>query len=257
MIQRLDFSYDGISSLDMGVIQVSLEGGLFKETFVANKKINEVSIRGREKPYFFGTERDPLSFPLTIYFEDGFDENKIRNVARWLDQDFYKPFYFLEDPNKIYYAMTLENSEFIHNGIRDGFITLNFRCNSPYAYSPVTTKTYDFSNNTSSGTQIIINNYGDLECKPLLAIEPLEDGDISIVNLSDNNKEFKFTGLKKGEIVTIDNEKELIESSLSYVWRYENFNNNYLSLKVDENKLNVYGKCKLTFKYQFKYKTLF
>lgn len=257
MIQRLDFVYNNISSVDMGVIQVNLDSDLFRETFIAPKRINEISIRGREKPYFLGVERETISFPLTLVFKDGFNEDKIRAVANWLDQDFYKPFYFLDNPNKILYAMVTENSEFIHNGISDGYITLNFKCNSPYAYSPLINQLYDFTNNTSNGTSIKIINNGDLECKPIIVIESLtNNNNITIVN-NTNNIIFSFTNLNQGEIVVVDNEAETIESSLSYVWRYDNFNGNFLKLALGINTLTVYGVCKLTFKYQFKYKTIF
>lgn len=252
MQESLHFVYDGIRSSEMGVIQVSTDSGLFGEQFLANKRINEEHIRGRERPYFFGVEREPLSFPLHMAFEDGFTEDDIRKVARWIDKDTYRPFHAENNPSRVFYAMSVDSSEHIHNGIQQGYLTLNMRCNSPYTYSPIYIESHEFEFNTSEGVDFTFSNMGDLNCRPHLTIRMLEEGDFSIVNYSDGGKEFKFEGLENGEIITIDNELEDIQSSLDGVYRYDNFNNNYLSFPRGKNYLKIYGKCIITFKYIFK-----
>lgn len=136
MLEGIHFSYDGIKSSDMGLLNVIIDGGMFEEAFLPSREIVEVEVNGREKPYFQKIKREPLSFELTFAFEDGFDEKKIREVARWLDTEYYKPFYVTTSPNRIYYCMLESDSTLIHTGAKQGYITLNMRCDSPYSYTP-------------------------------------------------------------------------------------------------------------------------
>lgn len=136
MLEGIHFSYDGVKSSDMGLINVQIDGGMFEETFLFSKEINEVEVAGRDKPYFQSVTKAPLEFELTFAFEDGYDERKIREVARWLNQDYYKPFYTTSNPNRIYYCMLEGDSTLIHTGIQQGYITLNMRCDSPFSYTP-------------------------------------------------------------------------------------------------------------------------
>lgn len=253
MREYIDIVYDGRKSSDFGGIQVSDDGGLFSEQFVAKKTILEEKIRGRDEPYFFGVEREPLSFPLSFYFEDNLSDEKKREIARWIDQDYYKPLYAVDNPGRIYYAMCVDDSQHIHNGIQMGVVQLNFRTNSPYAYSPVYENTYDFSENSTNGTDWIFRNDGDIECKPIIEFKLLEAGNFSIINLSKGGEEFKFTGLAKNEKVTVNCYNETISSDTLQP-RYDNFNDNYLSFVTGDNHLKAYGKAIVTLKYQFKFK---
>lgn len=140
MLEGIHFSYDGVKSSDMGLLNCQIEGGMFDEVFLAKRKINEISVAGNEKPYFIGVEYEPLEFELTFAFENKYDERRIREVARWLNQKYYKPFYTVDNPNRIFYCMMVDDSRLIHDGAKGGYITLKFRCDSPYAYQAITTK---------------------------------------------------------------------------------------------------------------------
>lgn len=140
MLEGIHFSYDGIKSSDMGLINCKIDGGMFDENFLAGKKIIETKIAGNEKPYFLGVEHDPLEFDLTFAFEYSYDEKRIREVAKWLNQSYYKPFYTVDNPNRVYYCMMEGDSRLIHDGAKRGYIKLKFRCDSPYSYQAITNK---------------------------------------------------------------------------------------------------------------------
>lgn len=253
MMQSLDFVYNGISSKDMGVIQINSNSGLFEEQFVASKTINEEKIRGRDRPYLFSVDYSPLSFSLTLYFGDKFTDEQARKVARWLRQDYYKPFYTLDNPERVFYCMTTDDFNISHNGLGQGYITLNMRCNSPYAYSPYYEDIMDFTNNTISGSSFKVSNLGDIETYPEIWIKAKQDGDISIVNTSNGGTELKFTNLFVDETVYVDNENEDIETDFSNTYRFDDHNGVYLSLVYGVNSLHVYGKCEIKIKYRYKY----
>lgn len=140
MLEDIHFSFDGVKSSDMGLINCRIEGGMFDESFLASSSIRETKIAGRDKAYFLGVDYDPLEFDLTFAFEDRYDERKIREVARWLGQRYYKPFYTVGNPNRIFYCILDGDSNLVHDGSKGGYIKLKFRCDSPYAYQPITVK---------------------------------------------------------------------------------------------------------------------
>ncbi|MEK5036293.1 phage tail domain-containing protein [Paenibacillus sp. FSL R7-0302] len=253
IMESVAFSYDGKYSNDFGIVNITADSGMYKEQYLASRSIIEQTIAGNPKPYFNRIEYEPIALSLTFAFENGWDDKKYREVARWLgNQEYYKPLFFAENPTRIFYCMLSDEPELVHNGNKQGYITLNMRCDSPYTYSPImVSKKLDYSNNVSGATYTIAND-GDLICKPEIFIKKIGVGDISIVNTTNKNKEFKFVGLANNEIVYIDNEREHIETDVPLTYRYSNFNNNYLELVRGINTLTITGKAIISFRYQFK-----
>jgi phage-related protein len=142
MLEGIHFSYDGVYSVDMGLLNCQISGGMFEETFLPTRNIKETKVSGRDKPYFQSIELEPLSFNLTFAFEYSYDERRIKEVAGWLMQPFYKPFYTVDNPNRIFYCMIEGDSKLVHNGLKQGYITLTMRCDSPYSYTPKTIREY-------------------------------------------------------------------------------------------------------------------
>lgn len=95
-------------------------------------------------------------------------------------------------------------------------------------------------------------NYGDVPCKPEIWIEKIGNGDISIINKTNNNQEFKFVDILDKELLYIDCEREHIETDINMKYRYDNFNNEYLELITGNNLLEFIGHFKVMFRYQFK-----
>ncbi|RNB52673.1 hypothetical protein EDM57_21030 [Brevibacillus gelatini] len=95
-------------------------------------------------------------------------------------------------------------------------------------------------------------NYGDVPCKPEIWIEKIGNGDLSIINKSNNNQEFKFVDILDKELLYIDCEREHIETDINMKYRYDNFNNEYLELVTGNNLLEFVGHFKVMFRYQFK-----
>mgnify|MGYP001064795372 FL=1 len=141
------FIFDGIPSNSFGIINVNISSGMQEEPFVAGREIRETSIRGNDRPYFQGIDRQPLQFNVSFAFEERWNRELINKVARWLtDHEYYKPLIFSDEPEKIYYALFVDNPTLIHNCLSEGYINLTVRCDSPYVYSPLSlTKIYDWN----------------------------------------------------------------------------------------------------------------
>ncbi len=246
------FKYDGINSNDEGIWNIKSDSGLYDEALLSSKRVVEDKIEGRHKPYKKYVERDPLEIPVSFYFSESWNDDQIRRVARWLNQEEYKPLIFESQPNKIYYAMVTDSVDIIHNGLKQGYLTLTFKCDTYHAFSSMHQEIHDLSSNTTSGTTIEFNNQGDIPLSPTVIIQKVGVGDVSIVNNSNGGKEFKISNLVDTEEVTIDNEYREITTNQVNTQRYTNFNMNWMELLVGVNRLQVYGDCKIAFQYELK-----
>lgn len=252
MQQSLSFTYDGVSSKDLGTVMINSSGGLFNETFLPSRNILEDKVNGRPKPYFKGVDIEPLSFPISLYISGWRDRNNLREIARWLFKSYYKPLIFESDPDKIYYAMFIGNSDLIHNGCKDGYITLNVRCDSPYKYSNI--KTYNIQANPS-GVEKTFNNDGDVLIRPSMKITMKNAGDIKIINQA-NGQEFIVNNLQEGEVLDVDCANETITSSEEYrgIYRYDDHNDVWLDFEeCSEAKFTFIGDFDVEFKLEYAY----
>lgn len=114
-------------------------------------------------------------------------------------------------------------------------------------------KTPELINVNMEYTPVIeFNNDGDYTLFPEVWITKVSAGDISLINTTNSNQEFKFTGLVDNETVYVNCERELIKTDLALTYRYDNFNDKYLEILRGRNILKVVGNAKLIFRYQFK-----
>lgn len=252
------FTFDGISSEDMGVRVVNTDGALFEEIFLPRRSIVETQAANREKPYFQRVVNEPLSFPLTFFIYEWQKRDNLRQIARWLFQDYYKPLWFDTNPERIFYGIVEGDSTLLHNGLKEGYITLNIRCDSPYTYSPVQTVDTLESRASNTFNQFTIYNEGGLPTKPKLWItKRLGDGDVAVKNKS-TNQTLTIKGLQNNEQVFIDCENEEIISDLQYlnVYHYDNHNDVWIELGVDEsaeNTLEFIGDFDIKLEYEMIY----
>lgn len=245
--------YNGRSSAEFNLVNVNLNTGLQSEPLVGRRTLRSDRVRGNDRPYFMGFDKEPLKFPITLAFMDAWDEERIRDAVRWLfSPQYYAPLVFSDDPDRIFYGLFVEDNELVHDCARSGYMTLLFECADPYSYTPVYEELHDLSANSAAGTSIAFNNFGDEDCLPTVTIEKVGDGDVSIINQSNGGAETTLTGLVDGEIVTMDGESRDIESSRIDTYRYGNLVGDYLRLPVYYNYLLVKGKCRLKLKYQLK-----
>jgi predicted phage tail component-like protein len=246
------FMFAGRNSADYGIMNVSINSGLYEEPFLANRTIKEVTIRGKESPYLQEVTRDPKSFSVTFAFEDTWDDDLINEVSRWLDVDFYQPLTFSAEQEKVYYAMPVNDSTLTHNGLKQGYVTLTFRCDSPYSYSHLKVTPWNDFSKLSTNT-IDIYNYGTKPILPEIYFMKIGDGDLTITNLSNKGMVSQFVTLLDNEEIYVNGECQIIETNLDNIWRYDNFNDNYLELSYGKNTLQVDGKCKIKFQYRYKF----
>jgi len=263
--ESLYILFNNINSQDFDMLNAHVESGLYSEQFITDRTIMETRVRNNPIPFFQGIEESSRIIKCSLAFTETFDENKLREVKRWLHTEFYAPLIFSSNPDHIYYALCSNASDLMHAGNGIGYIDVEFVCDSNFVYSPIyISDLYDLSTNPVS-TTIIFENLGDLDCQPILYLTKINDGDISIKNLSDGGAELKFSAvldtdgitvikqsLLNNEELIIDNEHQDISTSIPDTYRYDNHNGIFLNMKFGVNNLQIIGTCKLQFKHQFK-----
>lgn len=251
--ESLHFNYDGKSSKDFGVIHINLDGGMFDEVFVATRSIVETKVRGNDTPLFHSVEEEPLEFDLPIAFTKRFTDEDVDKVIVWLFQDKYKPLYFEDKPDKVFYCMPVGEARIVHNGLREGYVVVHMRCKSSKIESPVhVTPKYDLSQNTGD-YKITIENKGHVEVYPEISIEKVGDGHITIIK---NGEIFEIRDLTNAEQIYVNTEKEIIVTDIVGVTRYDNVIGDYhdMVLSLGVNEFTIQGTCKIAFRYKFKYR---
>ena len=255
MLESMNFTYDGISCTDMGVVMAIDGGGMMNESLMARRKVITQSIPYRDKPIFKRVELEPLSFPICVYLKEWKDRNNLRAIARWLNQKEPKPLIFESNTDVIYYAIFDGEIPLNHNGLQDGSFKMQLVCDSPYGYSEL--RSIDVSVNGTNS--ILLFNDGDEIIQPQLRIRKIGDGDISIKNEA-NGQELILTDLYDNEVITINGENKEIISSLESSNRFILNQHNDVWLDFEPNydtdtEFTFTGNFECEFYYEYKYLT--
>ncbi len=245
MLESTGFSYSSTPSSTLGIENVKVSSGLFKEYFLPKTEIKEVKIKGQDIPYLNDINREPLSFDLTFSMET-WTESTIRQLARTFFVDDYKEMIFDDYPNTVFYCMPEGSSDLLHNGCQTGYINFTMRCSDSYSYLVAATPTFYSATPTFS-----INNTGDLTIFPEIEITKIGAGNVTLTNIT-NGQYFTFTGLSNNEIVYINCETELILTDLPLTYRYSAMTGDFIKLERGTNNFSITGDCVLEFRYQGK-----
>jgi len=119
------FSYNGIeigsilneSGNPIKILNVFLENTMYNQKMSGSRSIQEVKIPGRDQPYLYEVDSEPLEFDISIAFEEPLTVTEVRRVARWLlTAKTYKPLIFSKDPDKVFYAVFVGEPSFTYIG---------------------------------------------------------------------------------------------------------------------------------------------
>ncbi len=248
------FTFDGIDSEDMyGLKLIKLNTDFFEQNFGVPRMTIKEKIKGRKKPYFYGLEEDVLSFTVILAKETSWTYKERQEIIKWLFQNTYKEFISLDTPNIIFKCIAVGNPKFYNNSLNQGYAEIQFECDAPHAWSPISIQKFDLSGNTTS-TIIELSNKSNIEKYYYPEIEfQLQDDSTSVKleNLSDGGRVFEFTNLQTNETVYVNNATKHIISDTG-LYRLSNLTNKqFLRLIYGVNQIKVTGKCTLQFRSQY------
>ena len=247
------FSFDGVPCSEYGLLIYDLESNNQDDVaFTSSGSVVEDRIARKYKSYYYGYTNDkPLEFNLvfgantdSINSGKHLDRWDMEAIASWLTgRDGYK-WLEIEQPDleMVRYNCIVSELKPISIGWLPWAFSCKVTCDSPFAYMYPETTTYAVSTSLSP-TFLNKSSYNGYYC-PKLELVFNGGSSLKIVNSSDSNREFKFTGLPTGSALTIyiDNENRVITNSLGLnLFPYFNFN--FFRLKRGENSLVITGSC--------------
>lgn len=239
--EAYDFIFRGIPSERYGLKIGYVDSSVKDTNLGSNVSIVEDKVRRNPVPYFYGTEiTPPLSFDMFIFSEEDLDAFDRQAIGQWLFGRQNYEFLQIEqaDMESIFYNAILMNPQNWNVGNRKFAIRFTVRCDSPFAWTDEITQTF-----TINGvTNITYRNYSDSHeyYYPQIVYTNTTGNSISIVNNSDNGREFNVSALSPGEVLTIDNNLQIFETSVGEN-RLNDFNFKWLRFNTGYNSLVATG----------------
>lgn len=242
------FSFDGVPCFEYGLMVYDIGSPDEDGAFVSVAEIIEDRTAWRSTPLHYGAI---FNKPLTFNFTFGADIKSIdkktyldrwemETIASWLTcHENYK---YLEiqqpDMEALRYKCIISNLEYTTYGKMPWAFKCTVTCDSPFAYLYPEQYIY----NVSDSLTTIFNNKAS--CKyyyPKLNITVTKGDSFSIINHSDNDREFKLSKLPNYQIeISIDNENEIITNSES-LNLYDGFNFKFFRLLKGINDIEFVG----------------
>lgn len=235
------FIYDGVPCDKYGLLISDLDGNGIKESSDFNSAIRTINPPNSFEHIFLGYDsKEVLSFEITLVSEREVDAYTRGKISKWLvGRNGYKKLQVVQQDlsSVIYYCIFTSMKTTYISGYAHAF-TLTGQTNSPYQFE----KNKEISETVSGSKEITIINNSDIEdyIYPDIRITTSTSGDIEIINLSDDSRSFKITGLSNNEIVTISGKTQTVVSSTE-LNRLGNFNKHWFRLKDGANNLQIKG----------------
>lgn len=255
-----NFVYDGQSSemynLQIANIDDSTANKMIDSPGSGKIDILEQFIYRRAIPYFYGIHyKERLSFTVQFFSPDEITALSLSYIQYWLfGNKQYKSLALIQpDTDDIYLNCIFSEPKILRAGNIIYGIEAKAECDSQFAYTYSKTLTYNYPTNPSGSLITFFNNshLKDYMYPQMTFIMDSNGGNFSILNSTDNNRLFSFTGLQPLEVMTINNDLGIISSSLG-VLRLSNFNKYFFRFAPGINNIYITGDItQLTFTYQF------
>ena len=247
------FNFDGVNSKDFNLLAVDLGSGLYEEILAPSRTINQTETnnkRRRTRNIFHNIQEGTRSFELNLAFEEGYTEESLDEIVRWLFKDYYKPLYFENKENRVMFAMISGDSTIVHNGLNQGYFTVTVETNSPYLFSQLKT-----GGRTITNTGVLtLENDGHLPVFPEFSIKKNGNGDLRF-DTQDGN--VLIVNLTNGEELYIDTMRGIIETDVLGEYRYDNIRAGELEdlfLGVGNKEYAITGSCRIDYRYREAYR---
>lgn len=147
-----------------------------------------------------------------------------------------------QDLNNIYFNCFLRNAQGIYVGNQCFGFQFTVECDAPWGWEIA--RKFNFPN-LNRNTEVTVKHYNSSDSNdytyPYVEIQmgPV-GGNFSIFNLSDNNRETKFTNLPPNSLIKMYNDYNIIEiDTLPYY--SDRFNKKFFRLKSSSNTLRFFG----------------
>ena len=251
------FMFNSIPGETYGLYLTNFDTGMINSPAGSDIEIFEVTPYRRSKPYYLGVQQTPiLEFPV-VFTTPEFLDGPTRSAAkRWLfGSTQQKAFQVMEcDISDVVFTGHLVNAQDIYAGNLCRGFSATMRCNAPWGFTfpQTTTKNYT-SGGIESETFNLYNSSDDSDyLYPSMTFTMNGIGtSFTLVNNTDASRSFAFTDISALEVMTVDNDRQIVSSSTGLT-RLGKFNKNWLRLLPGNNSLTLTGGItQLTLTYSF------
>ena len=243
------FQFDGIPS---ETYNLTISNGLSSSTTNAVelntngsndvKLLTETLLRRPQEVFYFAEQFPVLEFDASITANTKLTAKDGQLAQKWLfGRQIYKPLQIMQDDMQdVYYNCFLIKPLILRVGNEIVGFDFTVHCDTPFG-----AKTFPKTLSYSYGDDVIstsFNFFNDTDNNyysyPSLSITMNNiGGNITLTNVQDNNRQFQLTGLLANEVITINNDLQIITSSLG-IQRLGNFNLNWFRLLPNLNTIN-------------------
>lgn len=252
MFIKTNFTFDNVNSEETyGLKVVKMNSGMIRQVFAGSRNLIETEIKNNDEPIFYGVEKKPLTFSLTLAKDGEWTYADKMEIRQWLVHDEYKEFES-DDNELIFNVIVIGELVFFNNANDKGYLEIKFRCDSPYGYKPEFSMLYDLSTNVPEGTDYEIINGSNINESyyPIWEIEMINTTGFQILNTT-NASEVSMNGLTLGENIQIDGRKKLVSSD-SEENRLDKLNNlEFMFLDSGSNNITIIGDVKVTIRCKY------
>lgn len=261
----MKFEYNGKTAEEFGLTVTKLDDinmGLSREVIKGNK----TKFRARSNHY--GTKyTDDIAFSIVVMknpcnatqqSDFMFTASDIRKINAWLTSPQYPAKLVIEnsyyDENIEYNALITDLT--VETGSNLYELVYQVQTDAPYALSPKITATATSTVSTPA-TINIMNNSDELELciYPVITIEPKAHGEITITNVTDNNRSMTFSALRANTI-TIDSQRRIFIDYVGDLLTFEDIGITdvgqikFPRLLPGKNIFQITGEAEITIEYQ-------
>lgn len=247
-----EFIYNGIPSSNYGLV-ISNMGSSGKIESPQGSTVNLITKKILRNPieFLYGVEQGPiLEFDIEFYSENPISAIDRNIIGAWLfgRQKFEKLQILQGDLEGVVFNCLIIEAKVAYVGNLAVGWTARVRCDSPFAWGKSITINQDIDTGFEKyiETRKIFNPSSDnYYTYPLLAFTVFMAGDFILTNDTEDSakseiRQFKFTGLKAQETITVDNKHQIITSSLG-ILRIGKFNYNWFRLLPGINNITFNG----------------
>jgi hypothetical protein len=203
----------------------------------------------RPVPIFWGSEQTPvLQFPMSLYSPEEITAPNFSKISQWLfgQMNCQELRICQPDMMETFFRCFLTAPQIVRTGNIITGTTFTVTCDSPWGYLQPVTLEYDYSANDGyiiSDDIVLFNNTANnfyTYPTELIITANIFGGNISIINSSDNDREFSMS-LSANEIVTINCDTQVITSDVTTYPIANLTNKKFLRLLPGYNYLTLLG----------------
>lgn len=264
-----DIQFGNFIASEYGLIPVSFDTNFDEELDLAMGSESDEEYIGRHTiPLDYGSNHQgKLEFTITFMkntcghnVDLEFSSFEIRSILRELTgNQYYKDLYFIDDSlhfdERIHYKVKV--TETFANKVAGKIIGIKvtFQNESFWGY----TDDNSISMILKANQRFFFYNNSDELHSYLLPVIELSDvtGEISIINISDNNRETIIEKIEPNEKIILDAKHEIITSSIPGRNIVNDFNLKWIKFIPGKNEMAVSSDCKMKITYQLLRKVVF